>query len=430
MKILKKIINQNLFFFIIIFFWFSTSHAYLFWLKSADNSIYNIKQIEKEQKIQIPMLSYIFDPRNEYSQSIVDWLAKSFWTWKIYHITIPPTWTAKEVANWSYDKEYLDFFQRIKKQWILVIFRTMHEMNGGRYPWSSDPENFKKARIHVRNLSRKAWLTNEQIAFDFSVNHVDMPTNDPYPTQSSKLIECTPASKITKNCYTFEDYYPWNSYVDVVWFTFYNWWKATSNRLWLTPYQILYDKRRQTLDRIKLLWKPIIIDEVWTTAVYYTWDYKPEKSLEIYQNEYTRKNVWLNQLKGFLNSEKLILWVIYFNVDYTYWLENPYKWEADRAIFNIEKNKTYYGWLDLVAWWEKLEKSQIYSIFGLKNYNINGKNILVKIKYYEPLKNYLTTLLTKYQNKSELIQFLQSTKSQTTNTELIYMIDKIFEIIN
>ncbi|NCQ81626.1 hypothetical protein GW750_02235 [bacterium] len=37
----------------------------------------------------------------------------------------------------------------IKTLDITVIFRTMHEMNGGRYPWGSDPESFKKARKHV-----------------------------------------------------------------------------------------------------------------------------------------------------------------------------------------------------------------------------------------------------------------------------------------
>jgi hypothetical protein len=49
-------------------------------------------------------------------------------------------------------------------------------MNGGRYPWSSNPEKFKAARIHVWTLSRVVGLNEENIAFDFSVNHRDMPT--------------------------------------------------------------------------------------------------------------------------------------------------------------------------------------------------------------------------------------------------------------
>jgi beta-mannanase len=84
---------------------------------------------------------------------------------------LSPNVTAKEVTEWKFDKEYTEFFQKISKSNIPVIFRTMHEMNGWWYPRSSDPENFKKAWIHIRELSRKLWLDKEKIAFDFSVNH-------------------------------------------------------------------------------------------------------------------------------------------------------------------------------------------------------------------------------------------------------------------
>jgi hypothetical protein len=52
----------------------------------------------------------------------------------------------------------------------------MHEMNGGRYPRASDPVNFKKARIHIRELSRNVGLNQKNILFDMSVNHWDMPS--------------------------------------------------------------------------------------------------------------------------------------------------------------------------------------------------------------------------------------------------------------
>jgi beta-mannanase len=52
----------------------------------------------------------------------------------------------------------------------------MHEMNGGWYPWSSNPDLFKQAWVHVWKLSRKQGLTQTDILFDFSVNHRDMPT--------------------------------------------------------------------------------------------------------------------------------------------------------------------------------------------------------------------------------------------------------------
>ncbi len=41
----------------------SRSEAYLFGMKSWDNSIENIQQIEKEYSLDLPIVSFIFDPR-------------------------------------------------------------------------------------------------------------------------------------------------------------------------------------------------------------------------------------------------------------------------------------------------------------------------------------------------------------------------------
>ena len=95
---------------------------------------------------------------------------------KIYHISISPNnFTAAEVAEGKFDKQYTQFFHGVKKNNLRVIFRTMHEMNGGRYPWSSNPYRFKKAWIHVRELSRAEGLTKSNILFDMSVNAWDLP---------------------------------------------------------------------------------------------------------------------------------------------------------------------------------------------------------------------------------------------------------------
>lgn len=53
----------------------------------------------------------------------------------------------------------------------------MHEMNGGRYPWSGNPTSFKQAWRHIYQLSREAGLDQSQILFDFSTNGWDMPTS-------------------------------------------------------------------------------------------------------------------------------------------------------------------------------------------------------------------------------------------------------------
>jgi len=83
--------------------------------------------------------------------------------------------SAAEVAAGKFDTQYKQFFQDVKKNNLRVVFRTMHEMNGGRYPRSSNPKNFKKAWIHVRELSRAEGLTNSNILFDMSVNARDLP---------------------------------------------------------------------------------------------------------------------------------------------------------------------------------------------------------------------------------------------------------------
>lgn len=155
-------------------------------------------------------------------------------------------------------------------------------MNGGWYPWGSNPETFKRAWIHVWNLSRSLGLDQNDILFDFSVNHWDMPTSEK-PSQQAKLVQCKALEpfqkkinllkkkkkptaeekdslkkyeqqlKILKSCFRFEDYYPGNEFVDLVGVTFYNWGKATSNRQWLSPESILNDPERATLERLKKL---------------------------------------------------------------------------------------------------------------------------------------------------------------------------------
>ncbi|MBP6086439.1 hypothetical protein KA478_04655 [Patescibacteria group bacterium] len=50
---------------------------------------------------------------------------------------------------------YKAFFELIRDIHIKVVFRTMHEMNGGRYPRSSDPANFAKARQRIWKISRE-----------------------------------------------------------------------------------------------------------------------------------------------------------------------------------------------------------------------------------------------------------------------------------
>jgi hypothetical protein len=384
------------------------SNSYYFWLKSADNTPENIGRIESNLNVKIPVVSFIFDPRDESDvlnsiDRIVDFLG----TDRIYHFTISPDmYSANDVVLWKFDAQYTAFFKKIKEKNLHVIFRTMHEMNGWRYPWSSNPEKFKAAWIHVWTLSRVVWLSEENILFDFSVNHRDMPTKW-MPSQSASLIQCN----VTKDdCYHFEDYYPWDEFVDVVWFTFYNRWKANSNRLRLTPTEILYDTNWNTYERIKALNKPIVIDEVATTSVRYEWNYNFNKSRSEYLNHDERKDNWIHQLWEFLVNRPEIVAAVYFNTDYTHGLSFKVVWEADWAIVNIEDNKVY-GWFqELEMFSEKKLDNILGSLFQLSNFEVEWENIFISKKCNRETKIILSAINKKETNqeKMEVIKKIQN----------------------
>ena len=383
------------------------SNSYYFWLKSADNTPENIGRIESNLNVKIPVVSFIFDPRDESDVlNSIDRIVDLLGTDRIYHFTISPDmYSANDVVLWKFDAQYTAFFKKIKEKNLHVIFRTMHEMNGWRYPWSSNPEKFKAAWIHVWTLSRVVWLSEENILFDFSVNHRDMPTKW-MPSQSASLIQCN----VTKDdCYHFEDYYPWDEFVDVVWFTFYNRWKANSNRLRLTPTEILYDTNWNTYERIKALNKPIVIDEVATTSVRYEWNYNFNKSRSEYLNHDERKDNWIHQLWEFLVNRPEIVAAVYFNTDYTHGLSFKVVWEADWAIVNIEDNKVY-GWFqELEMFSEKKLDNILGSLFQLSNFEVEWENIFISKKCNRETKIILSAINKKETNqeKMEVIKKIQ-----------------------
>lgn len=376
----------------------SSTQAYFFWLKSADNTITNIQQIEKKYNIHLPLIGFIFDPRGPDAIKTINNLTTEFGPDRIYHITISPDkFSAKQVAEGKFDDQYKIFFKLIKDNNLRVVFRTMHEMNGGRYPRSSDPKNFKKARIHIRNLSREEWLQSENILFDMSVNHRDMPTKDPHPSQTSRLIQCSPRDKEKKQCPTFEDYYPGDKYVDIMGFTFYNRGKASYDRARISPEKIVNQPGRNTLSRLKSFNKPIFIDEVATTAVRYDWKYTQKQSIQSYKNDTEGKNKRLTQLKDLMLKEPRIAWLVYFNVDYTNGLTEKLIGEADRSAINLDLDKTYKNIFQLYKKTDKANYSTLLtSIFNIQlftytspDFSGGGTTLFIKTAYIQPIKKLL-----------------------------------------
>lgn len=392
------------------------SQSYYFWLKSANNTPENIEAIEKTYSVNLPVVSFIFDPRSENDVlNSIDRIVEILWTDRIYHFTISPDmYSANDVVLWKFDKQYTAFFQKIKEKNLHVIFRTMHEMNGGRYPWSSNPEKFKAAWIHVWTLSRVVWLNEENILFDFSVNHRDMPTKW-VPSQTASLIQC---NVWKTDCYHLEDYYPWDEFVDVVWFTFYNRWKANSNRLRLSPTQILYDPNWNTYERVKALGKPVIIDEVATTSVRYEWDYNFEKSRSEYLNHDERKDNRVHQLWEFLVNRPEIVAAVYFNTDYTHGLSFNVIWEADWAIVNIEDNKVYWWFQELEMFSEKKLDSILSNLFHLKQFNIEWQNVFISKKCEKEITT-ISANINKKTTLEEKIEYIKKLQNKAIKSDCI-----------
>ena len=419
---------------IIIFsFKINNTQGYYFWLKSADNTPQNIESIENQLNVKLPIVSFIFDPRDENDVlNSIDRIIKILWTDRVYHFTISPdNFSAEDVVLWKFDDQYKQFFKKIKEKNIHVIFRTMHEMNWWWYPWSSNPDKFKAAWIHIWTLSRLVWLDSGNIAFDFSINHWDMPAKW-IPSQSANLIQCNQSKK---DCYHFEDYYPWDEFVDVIWFTFYNRWKAMDNRQRLSPAQILYDNNRKTFERIKAFNKPIIIDEVATTSVRYKENYNFEKSRTEYLNHDERKDYWLHQLWEFLINHPEIVATIYFNTDYTHGLTFKVIWEADRAIVNLENNKIYDWFRDLELFSEKQLDNILKNIFHTQKIAIDWYEVYVSDSFSKEIQQISAIINSKTNNindKIAIIQTLQkkSFKSEPINKALSTLNDLYIKILN
>ena len=427
-------IYRNIIIFLWIFFlslWLNNTQSYYFWLKSFDNSVENIQTIEQNLNIELPVVSFIFDPRDENDVlNSIDKIVEKLWSDRIYHLTISPdNFSAEDVVLWKFDKQYTAFFNKVKEKNLHVIFRTMHEMNWWWYPRSSNPEKFKAARIHVRTLSRVVWLNEENIAFDFSINHRDMPTKWT-PSQSAPLTKCI---LWKKDCYHFEDYYPGDEFVDVIWFTFYNRWKAIDNRQWLSPIQILYDKNRKTYERIKAFNKPIIIDEVATTSVRYQWTYDFEKSKNEYLNDDERKDYRLHQLREFLVEHPEIVVVSYFNTDYTHWLNFKITWEADWAIVNMEDNKVY-GWFrDLELFGEKDLNNILTTLFHSQKITIDWVEVFVSTSFSKELNTIASMINSKSNNINDKINLLSAIKQKNIKSapinKALNTLDKVYTTI-
>jgi hypothetical protein len=252
---------------------------------------------------------------------------------------------------------------------------------------------------------------------------------------------CFPAQKHKLNCPTFEDYYPWDDYVDIMWFTFYNRGKWNANRLRQTPYEVISHPQRKTLDRLKAIGKPLFLDEVWTTAVRYTEWYNQKKSQQVFARETTRKDQWLDQLSEFLVNEPEIVGTVYFNIDLTYGLQYRMQWEQDRSIIDPATNKLYEGGRRLIenASDNYLSTTPLLDLFGVRRYTRWKKVIFISKLYGKQAIALLTSLkvehTTPYTDAKTLIDTYSgsitsgSWLNATQKKSKKYYIDQAYRII-
>jgi hypothetical protein len=212
-----------------------------------------------------------------------------------------------------------------------------------------------------------------------------MPTNSGHQaSQSASLIKCTIAAQKASWCLTWSDYYPGDDVVDMMWVSFYNRGKATSDRARYTPTQIMEEPDFMIRERLKTKKKPIIIDEVGTSSVRYNGRYDRNTSLQYYEsNSWSAiKNKRIEQLAVRAQYKPELVALSYFNVDRTMGLawENP--WEADWSAIDLDYGRYYSSIMKLYQWGNKNLITQFVSPIEQKKQHIGTwkKGIIKKKK--------------------------------------------------
>lgn len=388
---MKKLFIVFLTFFLFISQTQAFTNYFTFWLRLHDNEYELVPKIENKFNTKVPLVSIIYDDFSEWEAFKLAKTFKTLWNDRVYHISINPFgYNLKDLIDnpkhmW-WERKYRALFRLIKKYDVKVIFRSLHEMNWWWYSRSSDPYRFPIFWKMMWNWSREEWLDRSNILFDFSINSQDLPAVEwSVPSQTTPVMTCNQTLKKTTWCLTFEDYYPWDEYVDILWVTIYNWWTGARKEdwaKWRDPFTVINEPWYRTFDRMKKLWKPIFIDEAWSTSIKVDGPYDELKLIDLYKQSHYRedsttatgtkvKNDWINKLPE-LYTDPQVMWWAYFNADVTYWLNDRRQvGELDWMAIDPNKNFAYPAVLDILNSSKNLTFPTFY--FDLNKKILNSK---------------------------------------------------------
>lgn len=237
--------------------------------------------------------------------------------------TCPFTATASDIAQGLLDAEIRSWAQAFST-WSnggekSAFIAPLHEMNWICY--GESPVDFKLAFLRIQVVFEQEGVPYESVSWVFHPNNQSAPGNPP-----------------------FEEYYPGNSFVDVVSFSAYNWgacspWGQVSDGgdAWKSP-KSLY---APNLSRMRSMapGKPIFVAETGTTS----WSDPTGKDLD-------QKDQWLSEAYSFLANSTAVRAVLYFN------LETVIEWDpplppcdfaidpAEHAYDGYRTALSSYGW--------------------------------------------------------------------------------------
>jgi hypothetical protein len=141
-----------------------------------------------------------------------------------------------------------------------------------------------------------------------------------------------------------EDYYPWDQYIDMIGVTLYNRGRSreASRSVWKSPMTLLSES--WLITRLSQRNKPISIDELWTTAVNYTWAWSQDKANNTFLTDTDTKNSRLRQRREVFVQYPQIVSVMYFNLDATAGTTRQVLGQADRNIILSPYIADYTEW--------------------------------------------------------------------------------------